>query len=92
MTDLWKELHTRALNFKGADDTVYLNQFKNRIPRTTTGCKCKEHYIIWMKNNPPKFGKNGEYFAWSVALHNEVNKRLGKPTYSVEEARKFYSK
>ena len=91
MSDLWAELHKRALNFKGAQDRVYLMNFKNRIPRTTTGCRCKEFYVIWMRQNPPKFGENGEYFAWTVALHNAVNAKLGKPTYTVEQAKRFYS-
>ena len=88
--DLWKELHERALNFKGTDDRLFLANFAKRIPRYTKGCSCKEHWRNIVRQNPPKFGD--EYFAWSVTCHNEVNKRLGKPTYTVEEARKFYEK
>jgi hypothetical protein len=88
--DLWKELHERALNFKGKDDTAFLINFGHRIPRYTKGCACKEHWRVILKENPPKFGE--EYFEWSVNMHNLVNKKLGKPTYTVEEARKFYEK
>ena len=90
--DLWKQLHTHALKNTGKDETTFLVNFSMKIPRFTTGCKCKEHWAKWVKANPPKYGPNGEFFEWSVSAHNEINKRLGKPTYTVEEARKFYSK
>jgi len=92
MSELWKELHTRALNFKGDNDMLFLTNFAKKIPRFTSGCACKEHWATVVKNNPPKFGPNGEYFEWTVVSHNEVNKRLGKPTYTVEEAKKLYQK
>ena len=92
MAELWKELHTRALNFKGEEDRSFLLNFAIRIPRYTTGCKCREFWNQWVKTNPPVFGNNGEYFAWSTRAHNAVSKKLGKPTYTVEEARKFYEK
>jgi len=87
MSELWKELHTRALKFKGINDTIYLLNFAKKIPRYTKGCKCKEFWNTWVRENPPTY-KN--YFEWTVKAHNAVNKKLGKPLYSVEEARKFY--
>ena len=89
MAELWKELHLRALNFKGDNDKEYLLNFSKRIPRFTKGCSCKEHWKLILKSKPPVFGEG--YFKWTVEVHTEVNKRLGKPTYTVEEARKFYS-
>lgn len=91
MSELWKELHKRALDFTGDNDMQYLLQFATRIPRYVTGCACKEHWASVVKSNPPKFGPNGEYFAWTVHCHNLVNQRLGKTTYTVEEAKKLYS-
>lgn len=87
MSDLWIELHTRALNFKEALDHQYLYQFGARIPRYTTGCKCREFWTVWIRKNPPDF-KN--YFEWTVKAHNAVNKKLNKPEITVEEARKLY--
>ena len=88
--DLWKELHERALNFKGTDDTIFLTNFTKKIPRFTVGCSCKEHWRNIVRQNPPKFGD--EYFAWTTLVHNKINEKIGKPTYTVEEARKFYEK
>jgi len=88
--DLWKELHQRALNFQGDNDIEFLTNFSKRIPRYTPGCSCREHWKLIVKENPPKFGK--DYFAWTVDCHNKINQKIGKPIYTVEEARKFYSK
>lgn len=87
MADLWKELHVRALTFKGKNDEKFLTQFAKKIPKFGKGCKCKEHWIKWVKKNPPDF-KN--YFSWTVMGHNNINKILGKPVYTVKDAKKFY--
>ena len=92
MSELWKLLHERALNFEGSDDTVFLRNFGAKIPRYTQGCSCKEFWRNWIRLNPPVYGKNGEYFEWTVRAHNAVNKKLGKPEFTVEESRKFYEK
>jgi len=88
--ELWKELHERALTFKGDNDNQFLLDFAKKIPRYTTGCACREHWRNIVRQNPPTFGD--KYFEWSVKCHNLVNKKIGKPTYTVEEARKFYEK
>ena len=88
--DLWAGWHKRALNFKGKDDSPYLREFGQKIPRFTTGCKCKEFWNRWLKQNPPVYGN--KYFEYTVKCHNAVNKKLGKPEYTVEQARTFYSK
>ena len=92
MSNLWNELHERALMNNGEDDRAYLANFASRIPRFTTGCKCKEFWTIWYKTNPPVFGPKAEYFVWTVKAHNAVNKKLGKKEYSVEEVLNFYEK
>ena len=90
MALLWKELHTRALKNKGENDLNYLKEFSTKIPRFVKGCKCKEYWVIYIKSNPPKFGSNGEYFAWTVECHNAVNTKLNKKTITLEEAKKLY--
>jgi hypothetical protein len=91
MADLWKEIHVRALNFTSTNDMDFLTNFAKKIPRFTSGCACREHWLSIVKANPPKFGSNGEYFEWTVNTHNLVNIKLGKPTYTVEQAKSFYS-
>ena len=89
MANLWKELHLRALNFTGNDDTEFLKEFSKKIPRFTPGCACREHWKLVVSQNPPTFG--ADYFAWTVKVHNEISKKINKPTYTVEESRKFYT-
>lgn len=89
MTDLWKELHTRAVSFTGTEDNQYIFDFGRRIPRFTSGCKCKEFWLQWIKTCPPDF-KN--YFEWTVKTHNAVNKKLNKPEITLEDAKKLYQK
>ena len=87
MSELWKELHIRALTVKTIDRPYILN-FSQRIPRYTRGCKCREFWNNYIKLFPPKYGD--EYFAWTVHAHNAVNKKLGKPWMSIEEAKTIY--
>ena len=89
MSHLWKELHLRALHFPGGNDHIFLNRWAKRIPRYQKGCRCKSFYNLWIRKNQPNFGS---YFEWSVSLHNAVNVKLGKPTFTVEQARELYSK
>lgn len=87
MSDLWKELHLRALNFEGTDDMEYLIQFSKRIPKFTPGCKCREFWLLWVRSNRPTFNK---YFEWTVTAHNAVNKKTRKREITLEEAKKLY--
>ena len=90
MALLWKELHTRALEMNnGENDTPFLTQFATKIPKYTK-CNCKAFWKKYIRSNPPKFGSNGEYFAWTVNCHNAVNQKLGKPIVSLGDAKKLY--
>jgi hypothetical protein len=91
MSHLWKELHERAWNFKGKEDNTFLAQFGRKIPRFTVGCSCKEFWMTYVRLHPPKFGDNGEYFEWTVECHNQVNKKLNKPSITLEQAKAIYS-
>jgi hypothetical protein len=39
---------------------------------------------------PPDFTSPEAFFAWGVALHNAVNRKLGKPELTIEEARRIW--
>jgi hypothetical protein len=91
-TDLWRELHSRALNYdpKNGSDLIWLQKWSSKIPRFTTGCSCNEHWIKWYRSNPPNFTSVDKYFEWTVKAHNDVNVRIGKPTISIEDAKLIY--
>lgn len=89
-SDLWQQLHQHALQHKdGTNDTAWIATWSKQLPRFTTGCKCNEHWVKWLKANKPNFTTRDTYFAWTVRAHNAVNARLGKPEYTVEQARKY---
>jgi hypothetical protein len=77
----WKELHTRALIPLSPDELKdWFGGFMASLP-----CEeCRTHFNQWVLDNPPDFTK---FFAWTVAAHNEVNEKTGKPSVSEEEAR-----
>lgn len=81
---LWTELHGRALGWSGVDDTLWLEGFRLRLP-----CgECRKHWDGMLALTPPCWG---DYFAWTVARHNEVNARLGKLQLTVDQARDHWS-
>lgn len=79
--ELWAEMHRRALAApSGAEDGAWLEALRRRLP-----CgECRQHWDAMMEATPPPAAP--DLFAWSVARHNEVNRRLGKPEMGLEEA------
>jgi len=90
MSELWKELHARALHHQEDHDIAYLMNFTRSIPRYTSGCHCKEFFTNWHRQNPVEYGPNHAYFKWTVRAHNAVNVKLGKPELSYEDAFQLY--
>ena len=76
---LWAELHQKA-----DADRAWLTAWLAHVP-----CgDCKAHAREILKTLPPMFGAG--WFAWTVAFHNAVNARLGKPQVTVWVARKLW--
>lgn len=90
MSELWKQLHLRAIDHTDSHDILFLAHFVRSIPRYTHGCACQEHFTVWKRSHPPQFGHHLEYFKWTVEAHNAVNIKLGKPIMSFEEAYQLY--
>lgn len=68
---LWRELHAQARNGISRE---WLDAFTARVP-----CgDCRRHWIELVKMIPPPLG---DAYEWSVAIHNAVNRRLGKPEW-----------
>jgi hypothetical protein len=79
----WAELHLFALRHKtDREDWLWFDEWRQALP--FDNCPCKVHLDAFVKENPPDWK---DLFAWSVALHNDVNDRIGKPTISVDDAR-----
>lgn len=51
--------------------------------------RCRKHTAQYLKMSPPEANRD-KLFSWSVGFHNQVSERLGKPTWSVIKAKKYY--
>lgn len=73
----WKALHDAAA--AGELNQTWLHKFTyTRVP-----CgECRQHWLGLLQKFPLDV-KN--QYEWSVMIHNEVNKRLGKPIWSPEQ-------
>jgi hypothetical protein len=49
-------------------------------------CGCRAFYAKYKADNHPDFSTPEAFFAWGVALHNAVNRKLGKPELTIDEA------
>jgi hypothetical protein len=54
--------------------------------------KCREHYQTHLQKYPisPHLDRRDDIFRWTVNVHNEVNKSLGRPPVSEMESINFY--
>ena len=75
----WIALHNGSI--RNADD---LAEWEKTIPQYE--CGCRAFYAKYKADNPPDFSTPEAFFAWGVALHNAVNRKLGKPELTVTEA------
>lgn len=77
----WTTLHIACLacaDYKSL--VVFVEGFKAIIPCLS----CRLHFAQVLEENPVP--EAGDYFKWSVDVHNIVNVRLGKPEFSYEDA------
>jgi len=102
LRDLWSELHKHQLS---TSSRKWYEEWLARIPQDGCECrshwiKMNKIYPIlkyiptaeeWENYNTlTKYMKQQQYFKYTVFLHNEVNKRLGKPYLPVHEAEVIY--
>lgn len=80
---LWAELHRRPWACDLATEAAWIRDtFTPRL----TACACRKDWLAALHTTPPDLASPAAYFAWSVARHNEVNARLGKPRLTLAEA------
>ncbi len=78
----WAKLHS----YTGCDPQ-WLDLWQFFIPQR---CDCKDGYQKILEDMPPDFTSPDAFFAWGVRLHNAVNRKLGKPELTIDEARKTW--
>ena len=81
----WKPVHDGSIK-----DEKDLASWELTIPQYE--CGCRAFYAQYKADNPPDFTTPEAFFAWGVALHNAVNRKLGKPELTYEEALSIWRK
>lgn len=92
---LWKSIHYIAA-FYPENPTLpqrkQYEKFYNDLHYVIPCHKCAENYKVHLQELPITnyLVSRDILFAWTVDLHNIVNKALNKPTWTLDEARAFY--
>ena len=94
---LWFFIHTIALNYPDNptyQDITSYEEFFNNLKFTIPCDKCKLHYRQRLDKKPIRnfLTDSNTLFKYTIDLHNEVNKSLGKRIYSYDEVVEIYKK
>ena len=81
----WIALHNGSIF-----DAAGLASWETTIPQYE--CGCRAFYAKYKADNPPNFTTPEAFFAWGVKLHNAVNRKLGKPELTIDEALSIWRK
>ena len=73
----WEILHTKIHTNK---------EFKRWLSFLPCG-SCRNDFDKLLKDNPPDFSSQTNFFEWTVLIHNKVNEKLNKPIVTLEQAR-----
>ena len=86
---LWFFLHTISFNYPdnpSFDDMKNHQEFYENLVHIIPCATCATHYAEYINKNPPKLTNKHDLIKWTIDLHNNVNKRLGKKIYTYNEA------
>ena len=91
---LWFFIHTVALNFPNNpsfEEIKNYESFFENLKYIIPCDKCRLHYIQRLRDNPiSKYLTDANtLFIYTIDLHNEVNKSIGKRIYSYDEVSKI---
>ncbi len=93
----WMTIHIVALGYSenpSYSEKKAAKEFFESLQHLLPCPTCREHYIENLKERPitPFLDNRRDLFKWTVELHNAVNKKLGKPEVTEQEALKFISR
>ena len=90
----WMTMHILALGYPKSpsySEKRAAKQFYESLTHLIPCPVCKLHYQEHLKDLPvtPSLDSRTDLFRWTVEIHNRVNKDLGKPEYTEQDAMKF---
>lgn len=81
---LWIALHAHAWNLPAHPSAglqraarEWLATWARGLPQG--GCPCSSAWRIMVDHCPPPLASRDDYYWWTVAAHDRVNHKLGKP-------------
>jgi FAD-linked sulfhydryl oxidase len=80
----WTFLHTTAAYYPESPTTTqraHMLQLLHALPQLYPCSHCAEDLGARVQRRPPDVRSRGALAAWLCATHNEVNARLGKPSF-----------
>lgn len=95
---LWFSLHNGSLRYPEDPSPIFAERMKGFIyglPYILPCEKCQAHAISYIEGHEKEIKEactaRNKLFKFFVDFHNSVNKRLGKPEVSLDDALKLYS-
>jgi hypothetical protein len=85
----WLFLHSVTLNYPQDPtprDEEEIKQFFMLVGKILPCFYCRDHYSRHLKEFPIQTGSKKDLVYWLIDIHNDVNKELGKPKLSRQEA------
>lgn len=91
----WHTIHLTALGYPKEptfSEKKAAKEFYESLTHLIPCPICKLHYAEHLKALPltPSLDSRTDLFRWTVDMHNRVNKDLGKPEYTEQDAVAFY--
>lgn len=89
----WAELHyfAAAVYKSGTIDSMAVRRWLVTFHRSI-GCEdCRNTWALEQALLPPALNTGQAFFEWTVAAHNSVNGRIGKPQFPLAEAYNLYT-
>lgn len=91
----WHTMHITALGYPQNPSYAHkraAKEFFESFTQLLPCPQCREHYAKMLQAMPisPHLDRREDLFRWTVAIHNEVNVRLGKQRILETEAIAFY--
>ena len=92
---LWYSMHFIALGFPNQASSIDKKNYKNfyiNLPNIIPCEECSKHLIKNLNEYPIDnyLDSRERLFEWTIIIHNEVNKMLGKSIWSLDKATKYY--
>jgi hypothetical protein len=93
---LWYSIHFIALDYPekpAHEDAAKYKSFFENLGDVIPCYKCSVNYKRHITEMPidAHLASRDDLFAWTVSFHNIVNKELGKPVFTLEDAKKKYN-